>query len=206
MKQLEFGLEVEGAQLDGGMISALAGEIGRGDAFTIAAETATEITAREALLDRAMGPLRRRKTSETLRRGRQPAEGLAFAAKDDLGRLVGTVRLWDVAAGGVQALLLGPLAVDPASKGAGVGSALMRHAIARARRLGHRAILLVGDPAYYARFAFSAERTGALAMPGPYEPHRLLALEIEDGALSRAEGVLEATGRTAGAPRRSLAA
>ncbi len=113
------------------------------------------------------------------------------------GAVVGTVRLWDVAAGedGRAALLLGPLAVDPALKGAGIGSALMRHAIEEAARLGHRAILLVGDPAYYGRFGFSAEKTAASVMPGPFERHRLLALELVPGALDGALGVLAATGR-----------
>ena len=50
------------------------------------------------------------------------------------------------------------------------------------------AILLVGDAPYYARFGFSAEKTGSLAMPGPYERHRLLALELEEGALDGAHG------------------
>ncbi len=58
------------------------------------------------------------------------------------------------------ALLLGPLAVAPDHKGAGIGSALMRHAIEEAKRLEHGAILLVGDAPYYARFGFSAEKTG----------------------------------------------
>ena len=113
------------------------------------------------------------------------------------GAVAGTVRLWDVALGegGRPALLLGPLAVDPALKNAGLGSALMRHAIAEAARLGHAAILLVGDAPYYARFGFSADRTGALAMPGPYERHRFLALELKPGALDGAEGVLKAAGR-----------
>jgi predicted N-acetyltransferase YhbS len=92
-------------------------------------------------------------------------------------------------------LLLGPLAVEPSLKGAGVGSALMRHAIAEASRLGHRAILLVGDAPYYARFGFSAAKTGNLAMPGPYERHRLLALELVADALDGASGVPKATGR-----------
>ena len=151
-------------------------------AFAITAETAADASAREALLDRAMGPGRKRKSSEKLRRGRKPSEGLAFAARAADGRVVGTVRLWDVAVGfALRALLLGPLAVDPSLKNAGIGAALMRHAIAEARRLGHRAILLVGDAPYYARFGFSAEKTGSLAMPGPYERHRLLALELEEG-------------------------
>ena len=66
-------------------------------AFSIEAETPADVPAREALLDRAMGPGHRRKSSEKLRRGRVPAEGLAFVARDAAGALVGTVRLWEVA-------------------------------------------------------------------------------------------------------------
>ncbi len=109
-------------------------------AFTIAGETLEHVLAREALLDRAMGEGRRRKSSEKLRRGRLPAEGLAFSAVGDDGLLAGTVRLWDVHAGldafgfPVSALLLGPLAVDPCYAGCGIGSALMRRAIDEAGR------------------------------------------------------------------------
>jgi predicted N-acetyltransferase YhbS len=165
--------------------------------YVICAELASDFAGREALLDRAMGPKRRSKSSEKLRRGRKPSEGLAFVARDRAGTVIGTVRLWDIAVGegGVQALLLGPLAVDPSKAGAGIGSALVRHAITEARRLGHQAILLVGDAPYYSRFGFSAERTGGLAMPGPYERHRLLAFELVAGALDRAKGVLKASGR-----------
>jgi len=162
---------------------------------TISAELPSDVPAREALLDRAMGPGRKRKSSEKLRRGRKPSEGLAFVARNEDGRVIGTVRLWDVTAGNRRALLLGPLAVDPCVKSGGIGSALMRHAIAEAKRLGHGAILLVGDAPYYSRFGFSAEKTDRLAMPGPYEKHRFLALELADGALDGAEGVLRAAGR-----------
>lgn len=166
-------------------------------AFDIAAEVAADVSAREALLDRAMGPGRKRKSSEKLRRGRRPSEGLAFVARDASGALVGTVRLWDVrlGEGGKTALLLGPLAVDPSLKATGIGSALMRHAVAEAARLGHRAILLVGDAPYYGRFGFSAQKTGQLSMPGPYERHRLLALELVPGMLVGAHGTLKPAGR-----------
>lgn len=163
----------------------------------ILAETAQDVSGREALLDRAMGPGRKRKSSEKLRRGRRPSEGLAFVARDADGALVGTVRLWDVTLGegGRKALLLGPLAVEPSVKSGGIGSALMRHALAEAARLGHGVVLLVGDAPYYARFGFTAEKTGALAMPGPFEKHRFLALELAEGALAGARGVLKAAGR-----------
>ncbi|GAA5619616.1 hypothetical protein Brsp03_03781 [Brucella sp. NBRC 12951] len=170
-------------------------------AFTIAGETLEHVLARESLLDRAMGEGRRRKSSEKLRRGRLPADGLAFAALGEDGLLAGTVRLWDVHAGldafgfPVPALLLGPLAVDPSAAGCGIGSALMRRAIDEAKDRGHGAIILVGDPEYYERFGFTAEKTGELAMPGPYEERRFLALELKPGHLDGAHGILRASGR-----------
>ncbi|WP_432803833.1 GNAT family N-acetyltransferase [Aureimonas altamirensis] len=166
-------------------------------------ERGADVPAREALLDAAMGKARRRKSSEAIRRGRMPADGLSLIAEDEAGRVVGTVRLWHVDAGGRRALLLGPLAVQPGLDGRGIGSMLMRRAIAEASFRGHAAILLVGDAAYYERFGFSAQATGRLAMPGPYERHRLLALELAPGALEGADGVIRGSGRRLVADRRA---
>ncbi len=169
--------------------------------FSVAQEEPSDIVARERLLDLAMGLNRRKKSSEILRRGHLPAEGLAFVARGLEGNVVGTVRLWNVHAGmspngmPLPALLLGPLAVDPAYEGMGMGSALMRKAIADARQLSHGAILLVGDAPYYTRFGFSADKTTTLVMPGPYERSRFLALELVEGWLIGASGVLSASGR-----------
>ena len=125
-----------------------------------------------------MGAARFAKASERLREGRSAGRRAVFVAVED-GRLVGSVRLWHVTAGpGRPALLLGPLAVARGCRGRGIGAALMQRALPRRRRLGHRAVLLVGDAPYYGRFGFSAEKTGALWLPGPYEKHRLLAREI----------------------------
>src|SRR5688500_17285418 len=126
---MEFSYAIEGGDVAGWQISLTRGEIGSGLAFAIVAETPDDILAREALLDRAMGPKRRKKSSEKLRRGRKPSEGLAFVARDADGRVVGTVRLLDVklGEGGRKALLLGPLAVEPSMKSAGMGKALMLH-------------------------------------------------------------------------------
>ncbi|MGR6467879.1 GNAT family N-acetyltransferase [Rhizobium sp. PAMB 3182] len=170
-------------------------------AFVLDIEHQGDVAARESLLDQAMGKNRRRKSSEKLRRGRLPSEGLAFVARDDAGQVIGTVRLWDIEAGidsrgtPVKALLLGPLAVDPAHEGKGIGGALMRHAIMEAKVRGHGAILLVGDAAYYERFGFFADKTQHLVMPGPFERARFLALELVDGWLDGAAGVLTAAGR-----------
>ncbi len=111
------------------------------------------------------------------------------------GRLVGTVRLWHVSAGGLPALMLGPLAVEPACRELGVGAALMDHALAAAKARGHGAVILLGDAPYYARFGFSAAKTGELSLPGPFERDRLLGLELKPGALDGARGIIFGSGK-----------
>lgn len=167
-------------------------------------ETPADILARESLLDRVMGRERVLKPSERLRRGRLPARGLSLVARDG-GKLVGTVRLWNVRAGDAPALLLGPLAVDPAAQSEGIGSGLMRLAIARAEMIGHAGIILVGDPEYYERFGFTAELTTGLLMPAPVERRRFLGLELAPQSLIGASGLIVATGDQLATPERVAA-
>lgn len=170
----------------------------------IRTETAADMPARERLLDRAFGKTRRRKTSERLREGRLPSQGLAFTAVDAKGKLVGTLRLWDVVAGSAgAALLLGPLAVDCKHQNKGIGAALMRHALAEATRLGHAAIILVGDAPYYARFGFSGGPMADLHLPGPVDRARFLGIELIPGALDGAEGLVAGCGRREAAQRQA---
>src|ERR1700761_9356147 len=161
--------------------------------FAIRAENASDVVAREALLDACFGEHRHMRTCQRLRDGRAPAEGLAFSAMAD-GRLVGTLRLWHVSAGGIPALMLGPLAVEASSRQLGVGTALMAHALAAATARGHRAVILLGDAPYYARFGFMPDKMAALSLPGPFERDRLLGLELQEGALDGASGMIVATG------------
>ena len=175
-------------------------------AFVIDHETPADVVAREALLDRTMGCDRRKKSSEKIRRGRVPAEGLALVARDGAGHVIGTVRLWNIEAGvsregqAVDALLLGPLAVDCAHEGKGIGAALMRAALLEARKRGHGAVLLVGDAPYYERFGFFADKTQHLVMPGPFARDRFLALELVHGWLEGAAGMVVASGRKLSQP------
>jgi predicted N-acetyltransferase YhbS len=164
--------------------------------ITIRHETPFDVARREALLDAAFGDCRFSKTAERLREDRLPAEGLSFVACAE-GRMIGTVRLWSIAAGpGRPALLLGPLAVAADFRQCGIGGDLMRHALGQAQAHGHQSVLLVGDAPYYGRFGFTADRTRALSLPGPYARDRLLARELVPGALQGARGLVRATGRS----------
>jgi putative acetyltransferase len=92
---------------------------------------------------------------EALRRSERPTLSLVA---EWAGRVEGHVFLSPVAIEGAAdappAAGLAPLGVAPAVQGRGVGGALMRAALSRAPSLGWRAVFLLGDPGYYARFGF----------------------------------------------------
>ncbi len=163
--------------------------------ITIRKELPRDVDARETLLDLCFGDARFQQAAERLREGRLPAPNLSFTASDN-GRVVGTARLWNVSAGPSRpALLLGPIAVHPNHRCRGLGGALIERALDDAKRLGHRAVMLVGDAPYYERFGFAAEATGGLWLPGRYDANRFLARELQPGALFGARGLVSPTGR-----------
>jgi predicted N-acetyltransferase YhbS len=104
--------------------------------------------------------------------------------------LVGSVRMTPVQAGAEPALVLGPLTVEPAFEGRGIGAALMDRSIAAARANGHRLVLLVGDEPYYSRFGFKRIPPRQIELPGPVNPERFLALELVPGSLGEARGAV----------------
>ncbi|QFU17308.1 GNAT family N-acetyltransferase [Microvirga thermotolerans] len=141
----------------------------------------------ERLHERAFGPGRFARTASRLREGAPHLLELSFTAM--VGTLlVGSVRLTPVQAGTEMALMLGPLTVEPAFEGRGIGAALMRRSLEAARDKGHTLVLLVGDEPYYRRFGFKRVPPGHLVLPGPVNPDRFLAVELAEGALERARG------------------
>lgn len=54
----------------------------------------------------------------------------------------------------VDVLNFGPISVDPAYQGLGIGGQLMEHSIQCAKTLGYGAILFFGHPTYYPKFGF----------------------------------------------------
>jgi predicted N-acetyltransferase YhbS len=74
---------------------------------------------------------------------------------------------------------LGPLSVVPVYQRRGVGTLLTIEALGRLRQLGAAGCVVLGDPAYYARFGFKCESSTIL--PGvPPEYFQVLSF---DGAL-----------------------
>lgn len=109
------------------------------------------------------------------------------------GQLVASLRMTEITIGGrAGAALLGPVAVDPGHRGLGLGTKLMKEALAAARAGGTSLVVLVGDVPYYGRFGFTAVPPGQIAFPGPVNPARILACELEDGATAKYNGIITA--------------
>jgi predicted N-acetyltransferase YhbS len=159
--------------------------------LVIRAEAALDAAAIYRLHERAFGPGRFARTAFRLREGVPHRSDLSFTAL--VGTLlVGSVRVGEARAGDGRVLVLGPLTVDPAFEGRGIGAALMERALDAARAAGSGVVILVGDAPYYARFGFAPVTPGHLVLPGPVDPARFLAAELVPGALATTRGAVSA--------------
>lgn len=156
-------------------------------AITFLPLTAADEAQIEKLDERAFGPGRFARTAYRLREESPADPALSFVAR--VGTLlVGANRMTHILVGATPALLLGPLTVEPAFRSQRVGETLVKYSLDAARAAGHELVLLVGDEDYYGRLGFARTPRGAIVMPGPVDPDRLLYCELQPGALARAHG------------------
>lgn len=151
-------------------------------------EQPVDAPAIERLQERAFGPGRYARTAYRLREGVDPVPALSFTAQVG-AMLVGSNRMTRIRIGGTDALLLGPLVVDPAFRSRGIGEALLGASLDAALKTGHRLVLLVGDEAYYARVGFVATPEGRVRLPGPVDPKRVLWRPLVKGAERGVDGL-----------------
>lgn len=86
----------------------------------------------------------------------------------------------------VWALALAPLSVAPPVQKQGIGAALMSASLQRLREKQWEAVFVLGDPDYYARFGFDADK--ARAFSSAYDGKNFMALELVPGCLRNHSG------------------
>ena len=101
------------------------------------------------------------------------------ASADVVGHVMGTRAYLDTRRELREVVVLSPLSVAPESQGRGIGGALIEALVEAAAGAGHPAVVLEGDPGYYARHQFAAAeplgfRRPSLRIPGPAFQARLL--------------------------------
>jgi predicted N-acetyltransferase YhbS len=87
-----------------------------------------------------------------------------------------------------ETLTFGPLTVQPALQGIGLGQELMRHSFAEAKRLGYRAVLIFGHPSYYPRAGFRPAEEFGIATSDGHNRDAFMAYPLYDGALDGVSG------------------
>ncbi len=158
--------------------------------------TPADLPAIAALHAEVFGPGRFARTAYRVREGR-PAGASPVSSYCRLAmlgeRLAAAVQLTEITIGGKSgALLLGPLVVATDFTGQGFGRALVAEALEAAKAGGVRVVILVGDEAYYGRFGFKPVPLGRITLPGPVNPARILAAELEASALTDYQGPIAA--------------
>jgi len=152
--------------------------------------TPDDLPAISRLHAKVFGPGRFTRTAYRVREGTAPISRYCRAATL-ADRLIAAVHLTPVSVGGEGgALLLGPVAVDPDFASQGFGKRLISETMAAAKADGIRLMLLVGDEPYYGRFGFHPVPVGQIMLPGPVDPRRLLAAELEPGTLAGMRGLV----------------
>ncbi|MBN9236701.1 MULTISPECIES: GNAT family N-acetyltransferase [Phyllobacteriaceae] len=144
----------------------------------------------ESINEEAFGPGRFTRAAYKIREGGPHQRSLSFVAVDG-GTVIASVRMTHIVAGDGSALLLGPLAVRPAYKNLGIGRKLVAMALEAATKDGWPSVVLVGDEPYYGPLGFKRIPRGQLSMPRPVDLDRLLAHEIQPGAVAKLTGMVQ---------------
>lgn len=148
-------------------------------------EAAADALAVSVLLEAAFSGPDEARLVERLRE----AGDIAFAlVAEESGAVVGHI-LFSPMAAPFRALALAPVAVVPERQGEGIGSALVREGLERAKAAGWKGVFVVGEPAYYRRFGFDSAMAAGFDSPyaGPY----LMVLPLGGGPLPSTFGAIE---------------
>src|SRR5215471_6797259 len=124
--------------------------------------------------------------AELVRELRDAGDSIVSLVADDDGQITGHVLLSKMDAP-FPALALAPVSVIPTRQRSGIGSALIKRAVSRARDEGWAAIFVLGDPNYYKRFGFDQE--AAAGFTSPYAGRHFMVLKLSP-SLPATTGVL----------------
>jgi putative acetyltransferase len=86
----------------------------------------------------------------------------------------------------IRAAALAPMAVQPDLQNQSIGSKLVEEGLKAVRERSFDGVIVLGHPAYYPRFGFSAELAWRLA--APFSGEAFMALELMPGALDGSRG------------------
>ncbi|WP_213424225.1 GNAT family N-acetyltransferase [Bhargavaea massiliensis] len=119
---------------------------------------------------------------------------LSIVAEDVTGQIIGHILMTRIsivdAANAEDSLAMAPVSVLPANQRQGIGSRLIRTALAKAKELGYGSVIVLGHPDFYPRFGFRKATEWGIRPPFDVPDNAFMALELQKGALKHVAGVV----------------
>ena len=135
---------------------------------------------RKAVYEAVSSAFGRSDEAELVEQLREDGDSVVSLVAEEDGRIAGHVLLSGMDAP-FPALALAPVSVIPARQRRGIGSALIKEAVRRARDEGFAAIFVLGDPNYYERFGF--DKDAAAGFTSPYAGDHFMVLKLTPSLL-----------------------
>jgi putative acetyltransferase len=132
--------------------------------------------------------------TEKIRESKYYINDLSLVAEVD-GNIVGHIMFTPMKIKGItechESLDLAPVSVYPDFQGKGIGKLLVRSGIEKAKELGYKSLIVMGDPRYYQSFGFRLASDWKIGLDNNFDSKYLFALELVDGGLDGVSGVVE---------------
>ena len=160
--------------------------------LTIRQETPEDIAAIRHINEQAFGGTVEADIVEKLRhRGALTLSLVAMQNNEIIGHIAFSPVKVESERSSFEAIALAPMAILPAYQHRGIGSQLVRAGLEECRRLGYKAVIVLGHPDYYPRFGFVPASTFNLRCEYPVPEEAFMALELSTGALANVSGIVK---------------
>lgn len=163
--------------------------------FNIRPEIPFDYPAITEVNDLAFGQPAEGKLVENLRKNPKFVPELSLVAEAD-GKIVGHILLFPIiirSATGEEkeTISLAPVAVRPDFQKKGIGEELIKEGLKSSRQFGYDSVIVLGHPEYYPKFGFKKAGSWGIKDPFGAPAEAFMALELKEGALKGAGGVVE---------------
>lgn len=162
--------------------------------YTIREEMSQDIHKIKTVNDLAFGQTNEGDLIEELRNSEAFVPSLSIVAETEHQDIIGHILFSriqiETETGDVTSLALAPMAVSPSSQNKGIGAALVKDGLQRAKALGFQSVVVLGHPEYYPKFGFTPAHEKQIRAPFEVPPEAFMVLELEKGALEHIEGTV----------------
>jgi putative acetyltransferase len=157
--------------------------------ISIRAETSKDIVAIRHVLEMAFGRASEARLVEALRQAHALVTSFVAVEKEEIvGHIGFSAALIESAHANANVVALAPVAVLSTHHRRGIGSELVRRGLTQCSQLGHYAVLVLGEPAFYQRFGFVKASLHGILCPFDVPDEAFLVAELFPGSLAGHSG------------------